>query len=131
MIYDCYIIVSEEFRNVVEDGKVVGFQFGLRIPYFSSVPLSLVTPTELKVDGMVFPEEQMTLTLRGKTYPKTSLIEDPVTRWEFGEIGVITVMNPGGLEPGEHTIDVRQGVKIWFHSGALYGHDVKKLTIKN
>jgi Domain of unknown function (DUF6379) len=131
MIYDCYMIVGEEFKNVIKNGKTVGFQFGLRIPYFSSVVLSLVGPTELKVDGETIPEDYMMITLRGKSYPKKSLIDDPVTRWEFGETGIITVAKPGGLKAGEHTIDVRQEVKIGFVTGGLFGHDIKKLSIEN
>jgi len=124
------MIVGEQFKNILKDGKVIGYQFGLRIPYFSSVVLSLISPMELKVDGEIIPEEQMTLTLDGKTYPKNQLRDDPITRWEFGRIGIISVLKPGGLTPGEHNIDVRQGVMIGFQSGGMYGHDIKTLTVK-
>jgi hypothetical protein len=123
------MIVGEEFKNVVQNGKITGFQFGLRLPYFSAVVLSMVGSTELKVDGDVIPEEKMSVTLRGKTFPRTSLIDDPLTRWEFGEIGLLTVEQPGGLQPGEHTLDLRQLVLIGFTSGGFYGHDIKKLKI--
>lgn len=129
MIYDCYMIVAEEFRNVVQNGKTTGFQFGLRVPYFSSVVLSLLGPTELKVDGEIIPEDQMTISLRGKNFPRKSMYDDPLTRWEFGEIGIVTVAKPGGLKAGEHTLDVRQEVLFGFVSGGMFGHDIKKLSI--
>jgi|WetSurMetagenome_2_1015567.scaffolds.fasta_scaffold32263_2 hypothetical protein len=131
MVYDCYMIVGDDFKNVIKDGKATGYQFGLRIPYFSSVIVSLVGSTELKVDGETIPEERMSVTLYGKTSPKASLADDPVTRWEFGDIGLITVDCPGGLPSGEHTIDIRQEVKIGFITGGLFGHDIKKLSIQN
>ena len=129
MMYDCYVIVGEEFKNVVENGKVMGFQIGLRIPFYSSVWLSMVGETELKVDGEEFDADQMTVTLRGKTYPKTKLEDESYEKWEFGEVGILRVSKPGGLEPGEHTVDVRQQVLIGFVEGGLYGHDTKVLQL--
>ncbi|MFN2281910.1 MAG: DUF6379 domain-containing protein, partial [Anaerolineales bacterium] len=121
-MYDCYMIVAEAFKNVEKDGQVSGYQFGLRIPFFSGVVVSLVGRTELSVDGETVPEEAMSITLRGQTYPKTALVNDPVTRWEFGETGIVTVFKPGGLSKGEHTIDVRQEVLIGWQTGGIFGH---------
>lgn len=129
MMYDCYMIVGEKFRNVVANGQVIGFQIGLRIPYYSSVWLSMVGETELQVDGEHFTADQMTVTLRGKEYPKTRLEDEPYEKWEFGEIGIVTIAKPGGLPAGEHTIDVRQQVLIGFVEGGLYGHDTKVLHL--
>lgn len=130
MMYDIYMIVGEEFKNVVKDGKVVGFQFGLRMPYYSSVILSLVGETQLAVDGKTIPEDKMMITLRGKTYPKLKLEDEPYEKWEFGEVGVVTIDQPGGLPAGEHLLDVRQHLMISFIEGGLYGHDIKKLSIE-
>ena len=131
MMYDCYMIVAEEFKNVVKDDQVVGYQFGLRIPFYSSVVLSMVGNTELKVDGEVIPAEKVSVTLRGKTYPKVRFEDEPQVKWEFGEVGIVTVAKPGGLQVGEHTIDVRQEVLIGFVSGGLFGHNIKKLKLPN
>jgi hypothetical protein len=128
MMYDCYIIVGEEFKNVVENGKIIGFQFGLRVPYYSSIWLSLVGETELAVDGERFGTEKMTVTLRGKQYQHTRLEDEPYEKWEFGEIGILTVARPDGLKPGEHTVDVRQHVMVLV-PGGFYGHDKKVLHL--
>jgi len=130
MMYDCYMVVGEEFKNVVRNGQVVGYQFGLRIPFYSSVVLSMVGNTELKVDGKTVPDEQMAVTLRGQTFPKPIFADEPEVKWEFGEIGIVTVDSPGGLQAGQHTIDVRQEVLIGFVEGGLFGHDTKTLVIK-
>ncbi len=129
MMYDCYMIVGEEFKNVVKNGQVIGYQFGMRIPFYSSVVLSMVGNTELKVDGKVITDEQMTVTLRGKTFRKTGLVDEPEEKWEFGEIGIVTVNMPGGLQAGQHTIDVRQEVLIGFVEGGLFGHDIRTLSL--
>jgi hypothetical protein len=41
-MYDQYVIVGEEFKNVIRDGKVVGFQIGERLPYYRGVVLSFL-----------------------------------------------------------------------------------------
>jgi hypothetical protein len=131
MMYDCYIIVGEEFRNVIANGEVIGFQIGLRIPFYSSVFLSMVGETEMKVDGESFTADQMTVTLRGKNFQKTKLEDEPYEKWEFGEVGIVTVAKPGGLQPGDHSVDVRQQVLIGFVEGGLYGHDNKVLHLES
>jgi hypothetical protein len=124
------MIVGEEFRNVIENGQVTGFQIGVRMPYFASVYLSLVGRTVLTVDGEQFSPEQMKVTIGGKTYPHTQLEDYPNDKWEFGEIGFITVLKPGGLRPGEHAIDLRQHLKISYMPGGLDGHDAKVLILQ-
>ena len=130
-MYDRYMIVGEEFRNVIENGEVTGFQIGARMPYFASVYLSLVGETVLTVDGEQYPPEQMKVTVGGKTYPYTKLEDYPNDKWEFGEVGIIMVLKPGGLQPGEHTVDLRQHLKISYIPGGLHGHDTKMLALQS
>ena len=128
-MYDKYIIVGEIFKNVAEAGKVTGFQFGLRLPYYRGVVLSLVGNTELKVDGELYPPEQMSVTVGGKSFKYADLENDPNHRWEFGDIGIVTVAKPGGLEPGEHKVEVSQHMKISYVPGGFSGKDTKVLHL--
>lgn len=126
-MFDKYIIVGEEFRNIIEDGEVTGFQFGLRLPYYRGVVVSLVGPTELKVDGQEYSLEQMKLNLHGNTYKYSEtegIIDD---KWEFGEVGIVSVSKPCGLSPGEHLVEVTQHVRIAYV--AFVGSGKKILTI--
>lgn len=128
-MYDKYLIVGEEFKNVVEGGEVTGFQFGLRLPYYRGVVCSLVGKTELTVDGEPVDYEKMSVTIGGKTIPMNDLENEPVHKWEFGEIGIVKVEQPGGLKPGEHKLDVRQHMKISYVPGGFSGSDTKVLTL--
>lgn len=128
-MYDKYLIVGEVLKNVEEDGKVTGFQYGARLPYYRGVVLSLVGELQLSVDGERIPLENMTVTLNGKTFKLTELENNPVDKWEFGEIGIVKVEKPGGLTPGEHKFSVRQHMKISYVPGGFWGSDAKTLTI--
>lgn len=128
-MYDKYLIVGEAFKNVEEAGKVTGFQVGIRLPYYRGVVLSLVGETVLTVDGEKMDPETMTVTLNDKTYPLTQLKNEPVDKWEFGDIGIVTVSKPGGLAAGEHHVELRQHMKISYVPGGFWGGDVKTLQL--
>lgn len=128
-MYDKYMIVGEAFRNVEKDGQVTGYQLGLRLPYYRGVVLSLVGETILTVDGETVPAEAMTVTVGGKTFPMTRLEDEPVAKWEFGEVGIVTVDKPGGLEPGDHTLSLRQHIRISYVPGGFWGMDEKTLRL--
>ncbi|HSB65741.1 MAG TPA: DUF6379 domain-containing protein [Anaerolineales bacterium] len=130
-MYDKYLIVGEEFKNVKEGGKVTGFQFGLRLPYYRGVVCSLVGRTKLTVDGKEIPWEAMSVTIGGKTIKMPELENEPVHKWEFGNIGIVKVDLPGGLKTGEHKLAVEQEMKISYVPGGFWGHDEKVLSLVN
>jgi hypothetical protein len=128
-MYDKYMIVGEAFRNVQEEGKVTGFQLGMRLPYYRGVVLSLVGETTLTVDGEQIPVERMKVTVGGRTFPMTKLEDEPVAKWEFGEIGIVTVEKPGGLAPGDHAVELKQHMKISYVPVGFTGSDTKTLRL--
>jgi hypothetical protein len=128
-MYDKYMIVGEAFRNVEKDGRLAGYQVGVRLPYYRGVVLSLVGEMVLTVDGEKVPAEKMAVTVGGKTYPLGRLEDESVAKWEFGEVGVVTVDKPGGLEPGEHTVELRQHMKISYVPRGFWGKDQKILRL--
>ncbi len=128
-MFDKYMIVGEEFRNVEKDGEVTGFQVGLRLPYYRGIVISLVDPPQLSVDGESIAPEGLTVTLHGNTYKLAEMEDQDVDRWEFGEVGIVTVNKPGGLKPGRHEVDVEQHLKISYVPAGFRGHDHKVLEL--
>jgi hypothetical protein len=128
-MYDKYLIVGEAFRNVQEEGEITGFQLGIRLPYYRGVVLSLVGETTLTVDGERIPGERMKVTVGGRTFSMTELENEPVAKWEFGEIGIVTVDKPGGLAPGEHVVELKQHMKISYVPVGFFGNDTKTLRL--
>ncbi len=128
-MYDKYMIVPEEFKNVIRDGNVIGFQLGMRLPYYRGVVLSLIGNTDLVVDDEAISPEDMTVTLRGNTYKLTEFENESAAKWEFGEIGILMVNKPGGLQPGEHKVELAQHMKISYVPWGFRGRDTKVLTL--
>ncbi len=132
-MFDKYLIVGEVFRNVEQEGKVTGFQIGIRLPYYRGVVLSLLGDTDLTVDGERFAPEQITLTINGHNFRLSEIKNETEEKWEFGDVGILTVDKPGGLAPGEHTVELRQHMVISyilsFGGKGFFGQDSKQLTL--
>jgi hypothetical protein len=128
-MYDNSMIVGEQFKNVVQGGEVIGYQLGMRLPYYRGIVLSLVGKTDLCVDGDAVPQDALTVTVGGKAFPLARLEDEPFAKWEFGEVGILTVRKQGGLAPGKHTVNLRQHLKISYVPTGFSGEDTKELVI--
>jgi len=105
-MFNKYMILTRDFRNVGESGRLTGFQVKIRIPYYRGVTLSLVDKIDLTVDGEAFSMEQMTFSAGGRTYNFNDLAKTTNTEWAFGEPAILTVSKPGGLASGMHTVQL-------------------------
>jgi Domain of unknown function (DUF6379) len=111
-MFDQYMICEETLRNVHGGGEVAGFSFEVRLAYYRSLRLSMVEPFGLLVDGEPIAENSMRFSLRERTYTLSELEDETTQRWEFGERALLTVLRPGGLPPGEHSLDLTENLRI-------------------
>ncbi len=95
------------FKNVEENGQVVGYSFDWKAQYYRSFTLSILRDIILKVDGVDVNREDITITVNGETFTleECRTVIDPEYRWEFGEYATVTVKKEGGLAKGNHTIE--------------------------
>lgn len=98
------VIQSVGFRNIKEDGKVTGFQFKVRIPYYRGIFLCQLRPGSLWVDGRKFEKEEMIWNINGKDRTAEEMVSDTETHWAVTEPAVIKVKLDGGLEQGFHDL---------------------------
>ncbi len=129
MIHDNFMIVGEEFKNVVKDGKAVGYQLGARLPYYRGIFLSLFGGIDLTIDGEQVPRDLLTITVHGNTYTLDEMETEIEDRWEFGEVATVTVRKPGGLEPGEHRVEMKETVLMTYVPEGFSGEDKKVLQL--
>ncbi len=98
------VIQSVGFRNTVENGEAVGFQFKIRLPYYRGVFLSQLRPGTLTVDGETYTKEQIIWHIRGEDYTVDEMAVDFKTHWNPTETAVLKVKKPGGLKQGYHDL---------------------------
>ncbi|MGY1802464.1 DUF6379 domain-containing protein [Blastococcus sp. SYSU D00922] len=103
---DHNVIQGRGFRNVVEGGRVTGFQFELRQPNYRGTAASLLDGVGVVVDGERIPDHVPLWTLQGRTFTLDELRATTDVRWQLDEPAVITVPKPGGLATGVHRLEV-------------------------
>jgi Domain of unknown function (DUF6379) len=128
-MFDRYMICEETVRNVTEGGKVSGFQFGARIAYYRGLGLSMVEGLGVSVDGVPVPAEDIRFTVGQRTFTLAQMETEYEARWEFGEVATVTVLQPGGLPPGEHRIEFTEDLRISYMPFPLKGRDAKVIRI--
>jgi hypothetical protein len=128
-MFDQYMICEESFQNVVENGAVVGFQFGARLPYYRGLGLSMVEDIGIIVDGEAVPREQILFSVRGRTWTLEQMETEMEERWEMGEVARLIVQRPGGLASGEHKIELSEALRISYLPFVPITRDAKVLRL--
>jgi hypothetical protein len=98
------VIQSVGFRNIVENGKVVGFQLKVRLPYYRGIFLSQLRPGTLFVDGEKFEKEDIVWSFKGEDFTYEEMKSDFKTHWSVTEPAVLKVKKQGGLSQGYHNL---------------------------
>lgn len=99
------VIQSVGFRNIQENGEIVGFQLKIRLPYYRGVFLSQIKPGNLVVDGEVFSKEQVLWQINGKAFTAEEMRRDFQRHWHPLEPATLIVKKPGGLSQGFHDLE--------------------------
>ena len=93
------------FRNVTENGKIIGFQVPFRTQYYRGVWLSQLRPAILTVDGVKYENDQLTWIIGGKEYEQKDFPALSNIYWQHDELAILKAKKPGGLEPGVHHVE--------------------------
>ena len=126
---DNKMICTDLFENVQENGETVGFAFLGRLPYYRGLGLSMVEDIQVSVDGEKVAREDIRFSVRGKTYTLDQMETVYDDRWNFGEKARITVMRPGGLEPGPHRIEFAVRMRVSYLPFVPTTKDAKELAL--
>lgn len=105
VIYD-----PDGFKNIEENGSVIGFQFRFKAQYYRGITLSIVRGINIEVDGESVPQENIRFTVNGETFTLEEMrtVVSSNYRWEFGEYATVSVLKDGGLTKGAHHINTLQ-----------------------
>ena len=110
---DKYIIVDNKCENTVADGKMIGYEFRIRIPYYQGVPLSQVNFIKVGIDGTEVPQEDISVfTLTGEELKLSEILTVSYYYWEYMEPMRVLVYKDGGLEKGKHRLDVSASIDV-------------------
>ena len=94
-----------------QDGKIVGFKFGVRIADYRGAILSLHNGYYVSVDGVEYPREVQKFEINGKPPRSFEELKTCVwEHWDFDDEGMLYIEKEGGLAPGIHHIGLQQSI---------------------
>lgn len=104
------IFNPDGFKNIEENGKIIGYQFQFKAQYYRGITLSIVRDIKVNVDGEDAAREDIRFTVNGEifTLEEMRTVIDSDYRWEFGDYATVSVMKEGGLAKGSHHINALQ-----------------------
>lgn len=110
-MFDQFLVRKDSLQNVYENGKAVGFKFGVRIADYRGCFLSLHNGYYINMDGTEYPKELQSFEINGKAPRDFEEIKTCVwEHWNYDDEGFVHVKKEGGLAPGKHTLGLQQSV---------------------
>lgn len=106
------VICDDSLKSIVINGRKIGYEFDVRLSYYRGLFLSCIEEFEIKVDGEEVPIQDVTFSINGKTFPISFLSECNTEFWNVIEPARIEVIRDGGLQSGEHDIDLTLMLRI-------------------
>jgi hypothetical protein len=110
-MYENFMLLNRGFNNVRQGDQIVGFQILVKIAYYRGVFLPLIGDFQVAVDGEKYGADRMRITVGRHTYTFDETAQAENVRWEFGKPLTITILKPGGLNPGMHEVFFLQNIK--------------------
>jgi len=129
-MFDRYMICEETVHNVLKDGRIEGFEFGARLPYYRGLGLSMVEDVAVTVDGEKIPRERVRLTVGDRTYTLDELETEYKAVWEMGAVAQVKVLQEGGLKPGTHELELLEQLRISYMPFPTLGRDKKTVHVR-
>lgn len=127
--YSSYMICDDGFRNVVENGKPVGFQLQMRLANYRGYLLSQIEDIRISVDGEVIPRGNIRFSVGGRTYTLDEMEEVIDNRWELRQVATVTCLKPDGLAPGMHEISAEEHIRASYLPMLAVARLTRKLTL--
>lgn len=123
-MFDKYLIMEDSLR-----GTSTGFAFDARLGYYRGIGLSMIEDLAVTLDGEALPREAVYFEQNGKSWSLDAMEEAYDDRWEFGSVATIRVERKAGLTPGDHSLTLKEKLRISYLPFPLFAEDSKAMTV--
>jgi len=110
-LFDKYLIRANSLENDYDHGQAIGFKFSVRNSNYRGVFASLHNGYYLVVDGIQYPRSKQKLEVNGKPPRDFDEMKNAgFEHWDYDDEAIVHIEKDGGLEPGKHTLIIKQAV---------------------
>jgi len=128
-MFDKYMICEDTVKILESEGQITGYEFGIRLPYYRGLGISMVEDIQLTVDDNPVDSENIEFRLKGKSMSLKDMETDYETVWDMGEVAYLSVNHPGGLTLGKHKIELVESLRISYMPILVKGADEKIVDV--
>lgn len=111
-MFDKYLIDPASVRNTGPADAPTGFAFAAKLGYYRGLGLSMIEELAVTLDGTELPREAVQFDEGQGPIGLDAMETAYDRRWAFGTPATLTVAHPGGLGAGEHTLALRQKLRV-------------------
>jgi len=104
--YDDRVICEDSLRNTKIKDYIDGFSLDIRINYYRGLQVSCISEISLVVDGEKISDENICFAINGKSFSLSELPYLFAEFWNIHDRATLYVEKEGGLEEGEHDIQL-------------------------
>ncbi len=129
-MFDNNVFKENTCRNIVENGKVIGYGMETNITYYRGIPLSMVEYIKVCADGKEVSPEQIRISVDQIDWFTLKEAETVTSyKWEYGEPLYIRVEQEGGLCAGTHKVKLTVATRTAYIPVPLEGIRERDVTI--
>lgn len=130
-MFDNNVFLDNSCRNVVENGKVTGYEMETNITYYRGIPLSMVEYVRVQADGNEEPVENIRVSIDKIDWFTLKEAETVTSyKWEYGEPLYVKVLKEEGLSKGTHKVKLTIATRTAYIPIPLEGNKERTVVIK-
>lgn len=111
-MFDKYTIDPDSVTDIGPADSPTGFSFTTKLGYYRGLTLSMLEELTVAVDGKELPREAVSFDDGNGPITLAEMETAYDRRWNFGAPATLSVTYPGGFPKGEHTLSLRQRLRI-------------------
>lgn len=129
-MFDNNVFKENTFANVVEDGKVIGYEMETNITYYRGIPMSMIEYIKVAADGEEVPTGDIRISLDKEDWFTLKEAETVTTyKWEYGEPLYVRVLKEGGLAKGIHKVKLTVATRTAYIPVPLEGIKEREVVV--
>ena len=129
-MFDNNVFKENTFKNVEEDGRVIGYQMETNITYYRGIPMSMIEYVKVAVDGEEAPVEDIRIAIDEIDWFTLKEAETVTTyKWEYGEPLYVRVLKDGGVSKGAHKVKLTVATRTAYIPVPLEGIKEREVVV--
>lgn len=129
-MFDNNVFKENTFKNVEEDGRVIGYQMETNITYYRGIPMSMIEYIKVAVDGEEAPVEDIRISIDEIDWFTLKEAETVTTyKWEYGEPLYVRVLKDGGISKGTHKVKLTVATRTAYIPVPLEGIKEREVVV--